>query len=98
MSTHDSRHGRPSTVDEPLAEVGRRIDSLEANLRAVASRAAALGYTSDVPLKLAPWVDHSVHVKYIRDQGSWGCGLNAAAACWDILLAKYCAPYIHPNI
>src|ERR1035437_3074484 len=98
MSNHERLDRRPFTVPEPLADFGRRIDNLEVNLRAVASRTAALSYPLAMPPALPPWVDHSVHVKYIRHQGAYGCGLNAAAACWDILLAKYCAPYTHPNI
>jgi len=98
MSNHDLLHARPFAVPEPLADHARRIDSLEFNVRAVASRAAALSYDLAAAPALPPWVDHSVHVKYIRHQGAYGCGLNAAAACWDILLAKYCPPYDHPNI
>ncbi len=98
MSNHEQHPLRPFTVPEPLADFARRIDNLEVNLRAVASRTVALSYPLALPPALPPWVDHSVHVKYIRHQGAYGCGLNAAAACWDILLAKYCAPYTHPNI
>jgi hypothetical protein len=43
-------------------------------------------------------VDHSSHVRYVRDQGAWGCGMNAEAAIWDILLDMYCPPNFHPNI
>ncbi len=89
---------RKGSLGEPLTESGRNFDTLEANLRAVASRTSALSYTADMLSDLPPWIDHSVHVKYIRDQGAYACGLNAQAACWDILLAKYCPPYIHPNI
>lgn len=88
---------QPLIISQSLVEFGRRVDDLEANLGRVASQAAALTY-APAPLPLPPWVDHSVHVKYIRHQGVWGCGMNAAAACWDILLDKYCAPFTHPNI
>jgi hypothetical protein len=98
MSNQDQPRLRPAMIPAPLAEFARRIDNLEVENRAVASRAAALSYAPPTPPDLPSWVDHSVHVKYIRDQGAYGCGLNAAAACWDILLAKYCAPYTHPNI
>jgi len=49
-------------------------------------------------LALPAMVDHSSHVRYVRDQGAWGCGMNAEAAIWDILLDMYCPPNFHPNI
>lgn len=85
-------------VEEQFAEIGRRMDNIEVNLMADASRRAILSHTHVRPLNLPSVVDHSLHLKFIRDQGAFACGLNAAAACWDILLSKYCAPYIHPNI
>lgn len=97
MTDHEQAlRRRMATIPESLADFGRQFDRAEALKSAAMSQAAALTFPLAHPL--APWVDHSVHVKYIRDQGAWGCGMNAAAACWDILLAKYCVPYIHPNI
>lgn len=84
-------------IREPLTEFFRNRDILEANARIIASQAVALTPILDIQPQPS-WVDHSVHVKYIRDQGAYACGLNAQAACWDILLAKNCEPYIHPNI
>lgn len=85
-----------SAGPEGVSVMAMHADLIEAQARAIASRSATLSSAPAAPLP--PWVDHSVHVKYIREQGAWGCGLNAQAACWDILLDKYCFPYLHPNI
>jgi hypothetical protein len=98
MTNRRQTNRRPFSVPEPLENLASQIDNIEVNLKAIASRSARLSYATATPPSLPPWADHSVHVKYIRHQGAFACGLNAAAACWDILLAKYCAPYTHPNI
>jgi len=84
-------------VPDNVADVGRRLDKVEFDLRFAASRQATLAYTPGMP-PLPPYVDHSVHLTYVRHQGAYGCGLNAFAAYWDIAITKYCAPYHHPNI
>lgn len=101
MPTPNRQRGRlmrPFDLPEALADFGERLDMLEYEARAIASREAPLVAGHLLAAALPASVDHSVHVKFIRHQGAYGCGMNAAANCWDILLAKYCAPYIHPNI
>ena len=92
MSNQFPEASRDLGLPEGLARLAMPSDMIGTRTRALASHDAAL---SDVAVDdLPPWVDHSVHVTFIRDMGSWGCGLNALAACWDILLAKYCFPFI----
>jgi hypothetical protein len=98
MINHPALHQFPFEVPEPLLEFGKQIDKIEINLRTIASQAAVLSFAPDAPPAFPASVDHSVHIKYIRHQGAYACGMNAAAACWDILLDKYCWPNLHPNI
>lgn len=87
-------------VDLPdaLADVGRRLDKLEIDRCIRLSRNASLVYTTAAPQPALPSVDHSMHISYIRHQGAYGCGLNAAAAYWDIIFHMYCWPNFHPNM
>ncbi len=81
-----------------LVDIGRRLDKLEVDRCIRLSRSANLAYTTLAALPFPLSVDHSVHISYVREQGAYGCGLNAAAACWDILFTKYCWPNFHPNV
>ncbi len=63
------------------------------------SSAEATGVVREMETRALPAaVDHSAHARYVRHQGAYGCGLNAQAAVWDMLLSMYCPPNFHPNI
>ncbi len=55
--------------------------------------------TTWTPVELqgfTPKVDYSPFIPYIREQGGYSCGMQAGAACWDILNEK--ATSFSPNV
>ena len=62
------------------------------------SREAAVSYKALGLAGVPAAVDHSKHISFVRHQGAYGCGMNAAAACVDILWTMNCPPHFHPNV
>ena len=78
---------------EALDHEMRRLRSAAApSIKEMIARGIVKEFT--LPIK----VDHSSHVRYVRHQGAYACGMNAQAAVWDILNDMYCPPNFHPNV
>jgi hypothetical protein len=65
-------------------------------LRQICLNARALPPPEKLPKLIPKIVDYSPHLRFIRHQGAWGCGMFAQVACWDIMNDLAC-PY-SPNL
>jgi hypothetical protein len=50
-----------------------------------ASASAPITYRAANLVNIPTKLDYSENIKYVRHQGAYACGMNAIAACWDIM-------------
>ncbi len=60
------------------------------------SKAAAIDVKKEDLQFLPPKVDYAPKIRFVRHQGAYACGMNAAAACWDVM-NELISPY-SPNL
>lgn len=73
-----------SHVDEVIAELRIR-EKLELLRTQKCSKAAVIDIVKTELKLVPPKVDYAPQIPFVRHQGAYACGLNAAAACWDVM-------------
>lgn len=66
------------------------------DMAAVSQRSSVAPAWREAELARAPSIDYSPLIAFVREQGGYSCGMQAAAACWDILNEKV-TPF-SPNV
>ena len=91
MSSVDNSRARAAAVARMQQELRHR-EKLDLAAMARLSSEVPPAWTPGVVASLASEVDHSPYLRFIREQGGYGCTYCARSACWDIMNEKAC-PY-----
>jgi len=95
MKRHDYMTFESAHLDQVIAEL-RMLEKLELQRTQKSSKAAAIDFKKKDLKFVPPNIDYAPQIPFVRHQGAYACGMNAAAACWDVM-NELISPY-SPNL
>lgn len=80
----------PANHDSDVILLLRKRELREIRKVSKLSHQAKLDVTPELKPQLIKKVDYTAQIPFVRHQGAWGCGMYAAATCWDIMNELAC--------